>query len=86
VLIFGRKSDVVAMRHGDKKVYEPLLQRLNKADVSTIDLTERLYQAQQKQGVERLIDKHYRAAGNQVVADALSRRLQKITTNTCRWP
>jgi hypothetical protein len=86
VLIFGRKSDVVAMRHGDRKVYEPLLQRLNKADVSTIDLTERLYQAQQKGGVERLIDKHYRAAGNQVVADALARRLQKVTPNTCRWP
>jgi hypothetical protein len=86
VLIFGRKQDVVAMRHGDKKVYEPLLQRLNRADVSTIDLTERLYQAQQRGGVERLIDKHYRAAGNQVVADGLSRRLPKITANTCRWP
>jgi hypothetical protein len=86
VLVFGRKSDVVAMRHNEKKVYEPLLQRLNRADVSTIDLTERLFQESKRTGVERLIDKHYRAAGNEVVADALARRLQKITPNTCRWP
>jgi hypothetical protein len=86
VLIFGRKSDVVAMRHGDKKVYEPLLQRLNKADVSTIDLTERLYEAQKKTGVERLIDKHYRALGNEVIADGMIRRLEKVTASTCRWP
>lgn len=86
VLIFGRKSDVVAMRHNEKKVYEPLLQRLNRADVSTIDLTERLFQESKRTGVERLIDKHYRAAGNEVVADALARRLQKITPNTCHWP
>jgi hypothetical protein len=86
VLIFGRKSDVVAMRHEEKKVYEPLLQRLNRADVSTIDLTERLYQESRRSGVERLIDKHYRARGNAVVADGLSRRLPKITANTCRWP
>ena len=64
VLIFGRKSDVVAMKNNDKKVYEPLLQRLNRADVSTIDVTERLYREQRKTGVERLIDKHYRALGN----------------------
>lgn len=86
VLIFGRKSDVVAMRHGEKKVYEELLQRLNKADVSTIDLTERLYQESRRSGVERLIDKHYRPRGNEVVADALARRLQKVTPATCRWP
>ena len=86
VLIFGRKSDVVAMRHDERKVYEPLLQRLNRADVSTIDLTERLYQESRRSGVERLIDKHYRARGNAVVADGLSRRLPKITANTCRWP
>jgi hypothetical protein len=86
VLIFGRKSDVVALRGDEKKVYEPLLQRLKRADVSTIDLTERLVEAQKKSGVERLIDKHYRAAGNAVVADALARRLQKITPNTCLWP
>jgi len=86
VLIFGRKSDVVAMRHNERKVYEPLLQRLNRADVSTIDLTERLFQESKRTGVERLIDKHYRGAGNEVVADALARRLQKITPNTCRWP
>jgi hypothetical protein len=86
VLIFGRKSDVVAMRHNEKKVYEPLLQRLNRADVSTIDLTERLYQESRRTGVERLIDKHYRPLGNAVVADGLARRLQKITANTCHWP
>ena len=86
VLIFGRKSDVVAIRHDEKKVYEPLLQRLNRADVTTIDLTERLYQESRKTGVERLIDKHYRALGNAVVADGLARRLQKVTTSTCRWP
>jgi hypothetical protein len=86
VLIFGRKSDVVALRHNEKKVYEPLLQRLNRADVSTIDLTERLYQESRRTGVERLIDKHYRALGNAVVADGLARRLQKITASTCRWP
>jgi hypothetical protein len=86
VVIFGRKSDGVAMRHNEKKVYEPLLQRLNRADVSTIDLTERLFQESKRTGVERLIDKHYRAAGNEVVADALARRLQKITPSTCRWP
>ena len=86
VLIFGRKSDVVALKHDQKKVYEPLLQRLNRADVSTIDRTERLYQEQRRTGVERLIDKHYRAPGNAVVADGLARRLPKITPNTCRWP
>lgn len=86
VLIFGRKSDVSALKNNDKKVYEPLLQRLNRADVSTIDLTERLFQESRRTGVERLIDKHYRARGNAVVADGLSRRLPKITANTCRWP
>jgi hypothetical protein len=86
VLIFGRKSDVVALRADEKKVYEPLLQRLKRADVSTIDLTERLVQEQKRTGVERLIDKHYRAAGNAAIADGLARRLQKITTNTCLWP
>jgi hypothetical protein len=86
VVIFGRKSDVVAMRHNEKKVYEPLLQRLNRADVSTIDVTERLFQESKRTGVEKLIDKHYRAAGNEVVADALARRLQKITPSTCHWP
>jgi hypothetical protein len=86
VLIFGRKSDVVAMRHNEKKVYEPLLQRLNRANVSTIDLTERLFAAAKDSGVERLIDKHYRALGNAVVADGLARRLQKVTPATCRWP
>jgi hypothetical protein len=86
VVIFGRKSDVVAMRHDEKKVYEPLLQRLNRADVSTIDITERLFQASKRTGVERLIDKHYRAEGNAVVADGLARRLQKITTSKCIWP
>ena len=25
-------------------------------------------------------------SGNEVVADALARRLPKITPNTCRWP
>jgi hypothetical protein len=86
VLVFGRKSDVVAMRHNEKKVYEPLLQRLNRANISTIDLTERLFTASKDAGVERLIDKHYRALGNAVVADGLARRLQKITPATCRWP
>jgi hypothetical protein len=86
VLIFGRKADVVAMRHNEKKVYEPLLQRLNRADVGTIDLTERLFTESRKTGVERLIDKHYRALGNAAVAEGLSRRLQKITTSTCVWP
>ena len=86
VLIFGRKSDVVALKNNDKKVYEPLLQRLNRADVSTIDLTERLYQESRRTGVERLIDKHYRALGNAVVAGGLARRLQKVTASTCRWP
>ncbi len=86
VVIFGRKADVVAMRHDEKKVYEPLLQRLNRANVSTIDLTERLFQESKRTGVERLIDKHYRAAGNAVAADGLARRLQKITRSTCTWP
>jgi hypothetical protein len=86
VLIFGRKSDVVAMKNNDKKVYEPLLQRLNRADVSTIDVTERLFREQRKTGVERLIDKHYRALGNAAVADGIAQRLQKVTANTCRWP
>jgi hypothetical protein len=86
VLIFGRKSDVVAMKNNDKKVYEPLLQRLNRADVSTIDVTERLYREQRKTGVERLIDKHYRALGNAAVADGIVQRLQKVTAGTCRWP
>ncbi len=86
VVIFGRKSDVVAMRHNERKVYEPLLQRLNRADVGTIDVTERLFQESKRTGVERLIDKHYRAAGNAVVADGLARRLQKITTSACVWP
>src|SRR5262249_52502206 len=86
VLIFGRKSDVVALKNNDKKVYEPLLQRLNRADVSTIDLTERLYQASRQTGVERLIDKHYRALGNEVVPAGFSRRPPKVTANTCRWP
>ena len=86
VLIFGRKSDVVAARHNEKKVYEELLQRLNRANVDTIDLTDRLYQASRDAGVERLIDKHYRARGNQVVADTLARRLPKLTAETCRWP
>lgn len=86
VLIFGRKSDVVAMRHNERKVYEPLLQRLNQADVSTIDVTERLFQESKRTGVERLIDKHYRALGNAAVAEGLSRRLQKVTSSTCHWP
>jgi hypothetical protein len=67
-------------------VYEPLLQRLNRANVTTIDVTERLFDASKKSGVERLIDKHYRALGNEVVADGLTRRLQKVTTSTCYWP
>lgn len=86
VVLFGRKADVVAMRHNEKKVYEPLLQRLNRANVTTIDVTERLFDASKKSGVERLIDKHYRAMGNAVVADGLARRLQKVTTSTCYWP
>jgi hypothetical protein len=86
VLIFGRKSDVIAMRHNEKKVYEPLLQRLEAADVPVLDLTERLFQASRDGGVDRLIDKHYRARGNQVVAEALSRRLPRMTSDTCRWP
>ena len=86
VLIFGRKSDVAAMRNSDKKVYEPLLQRLHQEGVLTIDLTERLYQEARRSGVERLIDKHYRASGNALVTDGLARRLQKITTKTCIWP
>jgi hypothetical protein len=86
VLVFGRKSDVIAVRHNEKKVYEPLLDRLEQADIPTIDLTDRLYQASRDGGVERLIDKHYRARGNQVVADALARRLPRTTADTCRWP
>lgn len=86
VLIFGRKQDVIAMRHNEKKVYEPLLQRLEQADIPIVDLTERLFQASRDGGVERLIDKHYRARGNQVVADALARRLPRATADTCRWP
>ncbi|MCC6177404.1 MAG: SGNH/GDSL hydrolase family protein [Chloroflexi bacterium] len=86
VVLFGRKADVVAMRHNEKKVYEPLLQKLNRADVGVIDVTERLFDASRRTGVERLIDKHYRALGNAVVAEGLSRRLQKITTSTCVWP
>jgi hypothetical protein len=86
VVIFGRKSDVVALRQDEKKVYEPLLQRLKRADVSTIDVTERLVQEQRRTGVEKLIDKHYRAAGNAAVADGLARRLQKVTASTCHWP
>ena len=86
VLIFGRKSDVVAMRHGEKKVYGPLLQRLDEAGLKTIDLTDGLYRASRDGGVERLIDKHYRARGNQVVAETLARRLPAATAATCRWP
>jgi hypothetical protein len=86
VLIFGRKSDVIAGRHNEKKVYEPLLDRLAAADVPTIDLTDRLLQASRDVGVDRLIDKHYRARGNQIVADALARRLPRTTDDTCRWP
>jgi hypothetical protein len=86
VLIFGRKSDVIAMRHGEKKVYDPLLDRLEGAGVTTIDLTDGLYRASRDGGVERLIDKHYRARGNQVVADTLAKRLPDVTSSTCRWP
>jgi len=86
VLIFGRKSDVIAMRHGEKKVYDPLLQRLDEANVTAIDLTDRLYQASRDGGVDRLIDKHYRPRGNQVVADTLARRLPSMTASTCHWP
>jgi hypothetical protein len=86
VLIFGRKSDVIAMRHGEKKVYDPLLQRLDDAGLTTIDLTDGLYRASRDGGVERLIDKHYRARGNQVVADTLARRLPAATASTCSWP
>src|SRR3954447_496686 len=86
VVVFGRKSDVVAMRHNEKKVYEPLLQRLSRAHVSTIDVTERLFDASKKSGVERLIDKHYRAARNEIVADGLGRALHKENPSTCRWP
>ena len=86
VLIFGRKSDIVALRHNEKKIYEPLIQRLDRESVTTVDLTDRLYYEARRSGVERLVDKHYRAPGNAMVADGLARRLQKITANTCRWP
>ncbi|MCC6179427.1 MAG: hypothetical protein IT305_29310 [Chloroflexi bacterium] len=86
VLIFGRKSDVIAMRHHEDRVYEPLLRRLDAAHVTTLDLTEPLYRESRKTGVERLMDKHYSARGNEVIADVLSRKLPKLTTQTCVWP
>jgi hypothetical protein len=49
-------------------------------------VTERLFREQRKTGIERLIDKHYRALGNAAVADGIAQRLQKVTASTCRWP
>ena len=83
VLIFGRENDVVAKRQGKDRVFEPLLERLEQADVATIDLTDALGREARRRSVDSLIDKHYTGAGNRIVADTLAERLPGLTRSTC---
>ena len=83
VLIFGRENDVIAKRHGEDRVYEPLLERLQQADVATIDLTDALGREARRRSVDSMIDKHYTGAGNRIVAATLADRLPELTRSTC---
>lgn len=83
VLIFGRMNDVIAKRHGEDRLYEPLVERLQQSDVATIDLTDALGREARRRSVESMIDKHYTGAGNRIVAAALAEKLPQLTRSTC---
>ena len=86
VLVFGRENDVIAKRQGKDRVYEPLLERLQEADVATIDLTDALGREARRRSVESMIDKHYTGVGNRIVAATLAEKLPQLTRPTCGQP
>jgi hypothetical protein len=83
VVVFGRKNDIIAERHREDRPYEPLLEWLDRERIAAIDVTEAMGREARRVGVERLVDKHYRGRGNEVVAATLANRLPKLIQPTC---
>jgi hypothetical protein len=83
VVVFPRKNDVIAARRGEDRPHEPLLEWLEDERIMAIDLTDGLGKEARSVGVERLIDKHFRARGNEVIAATLAERLPRLVQPTC---
>jgi hypothetical protein len=83
VVFFGRELDIVARRHGEDRVYEPLLDQLKEDGLATIDVTEALGREARRRSVHELVDKHYRPTGNAVVARMLAEKLPSLVGGTC---
>jgi hypothetical protein len=85
VLVFGRRQEVVAARHGERKLYAPLLEALARVGVPTIDLSDRLAREADRRGMEQLFGSrgHYSPEVNQVVARELARQLPGLLAPTC---
>jgi hypothetical protein len=83
VLIFGREEDIVAERQRKDRVYEPLVEWLERSDIPVVDLTEVLGREARRGGTSALVDKHYRPHGHEVVAQHLAKELPSLTNRTC---
>jgi hypothetical protein len=85
VVVFTGKDELVTLRHGEPKVYQPLLDWLDREGIPTVDASDALARQANRSGVDRLVARqgHYSRQGNQVVAEALARQLPALVAPTC---
>ena len=84
VLVFPVQSDIALARDSGRRPYRPLLDRLARHGVPTIDLTDAFVEANRRSDLGELVVTHYRPSGNAVEARTLAERLPHLTAETCR--
>jgi hypothetical protein len=86
VVFFGQRDEVVAVRHDQKKEYQPLLDLLSAERIPVVDVTDDLGKEANRSGAGGLFARngHYSRRGNQTIGTALAQRLPPLTSATCR--
>ncbi|MFN8525162.1 MAG: SGNH/GDSL hydrolase family protein [Chloroflexota bacterium] len=83
IVFLARKTDLVAERRSEDRIYQPLLDALRREHVEVIDTVESLGKEARAVGADRVMDKHYKGPGNRAVAEHLQKRLPDLVRPTC---
>jgi hypothetical protein len=84
VVVFSTRRDVLTFEEGNK-AHQPLLDRLARENVPTLEVASRLDREVRRTGPNRVFapEGHYRAPGNAAVASLLANQLPRLTAATC---
>jgi hypothetical protein len=86
VVFLGQKTEVIVARHRGAQEYQPLLDLLRAEQVATVDVTDDLGREANREGADALFARggHYSRRANEVIGQALARRLRPLVSETCR--